>query len=242
MKIAGIQKNSFVDYPGKVAAVIFTRGCNMNCYFCHNRHLLTECEGEQYDDSEILSFLNDRKKFLDAVVISGGEPTLQPGLAEFIRKIKALGFLVKLDTNGTRPGILKELIDEGIIDYAAMDIKAPFERYEEICGTPVDIERIQESINLLMQGRIEYEFRTTVVPELTEEDIIKISGRIKGARLYILQQYRQPPLGSGPVDYRILKPPHNPLFIREMSEKTAVMVSARQTRGIYAPQTNFFPF
>jgi pyruvate formate lyase activating enzyme len=232
MKIVGIQKNSFVDYPGKVAAVIFTRGCNMDCYFCHNRHLLTEYGEDQYDSNEILRFLKDRKKFLDAVVISGGEPTLQPGLAEYIRKIKALGFLVKLDTNGTRPDVLTELINEGIIDYAAMDLKAPFERYEEICGTAVDIKSIQESVSILMLGRIEYEFRTTVVPELKEEDIIKIAERIQGARLYILQQFRQPELSGGPVDYRLLKPPHNPSFIRALSEKTAVMVSARQTRGI----------
>ncbi|NLD47312.1 MAG: anaerobic ribonucleoside-triphosphate reductase activating protein, partial [Clostridiaceae bacterium] len=155
MKIAGIQKNSFVDFPGKVSAVLFTPGCNMNCFYCHNRRLLSLNENEDVVEiDEVSQLLAKRKGFLDAVVISGGEPTLQTGLGRFLEKLKGIGYKVKLDTNGTNPQVIESLIGNNLVDYIAMDIKAPFERYSEVCCTDVDAESIRRSIKVLMEGRI----------------------------------------------------------------------------------------
>jgi len=233
MKIAGLQKNSFIDYRGKIAAVIFTPGCNMNCYYCHNRSIIcgAGCRSN-YKVEEVLDMLSRRRKFLDGVVISGGEPTLQPDLDQFIDKIKAMGYKVKLDTNGTNPLIVERLVNSGRVDYVAMDIKAPFERYEKICGVKINLRDIERSLAFLMEGRVGYEFRTTVVPDLKEEDILAIAERIKGARLYILQQFRQPASVDGIVDYRALKAPHTDSFILKLSERVKEMVQKQETRGI----------
>lgn len=197
MKIRGIVKQSLVDYPGEIAAVVFTQGCNLRCPFCHNGHLVTK-PGKIIDDyipeQEILNFLADRTSFLDALVISGGEPTLHSDLPDFIRKVKEQGYLVKLDTNGTNCAMLEYLIKNNLIDYVAMDIKAPVElkAYQNACGhiSPEDFFNIRNSINLLMNADIKTEFRTTVVPSLhTEEDIMAIAEYIKGAELYSLQQF-----------------------------------------------------
>jgi len=233
MRIAGIQKNSFVDYRGKVAAVIFTCGCNMDCFYCHNRDIICK-EGKQclYSDGEILQLLAQRGKFLDGVVISGGEPTMQPDLEEFIKEVKQLGYPVKLDTNGTSPELVERLIQKQLIDFIAMDIKAPLDKYEEICCANVDMEKIEYSIDLLMEEKVDYEFRTTVVPELLEEDITRIASRISGARLYILQQFRQPSAYRDVIDYRALKAPHSPAFIKEMTVKIGKYVRQYEARGV----------
>jgi len=232
MEIAGLQKNSFVDFPGKIAAVIFTPGCNMNCFYCHNQVLLSKSADKNLlDTKEVLGFLSGRKGFLEGVVISGGEPTLQPGLEMFICDVKKIGYSVKLDTNGTNPRILKKLIDGKLLDYVAMDIKAPPYKYDQICRTYVDINKIQESINLLMQGRVDYEFRTTFVPQLNEEDILCIAGRIKGARLYVLQQFRRQTVQAEKADMHLYVHPHGSDFIKGTAEKIKEIVERCENRG-----------
>ncbi len=189
MIIGGIVKNSFVDYPKKIACVVFTRGCNFKCWYCHNSHLLENGENK-VDEGKFFEFLKKRKGFLDGVVVSGGEPTLQLDLIEFLKKIKNLGYDVKLDTNGTKSEILKQIIDENLVDYVAMDIKAPLEDYEKIvCSKPL-IDEVKKSINLLMKSNIDYEFRTTFSPDLTVNDIEKICKNIAGAKKYCIQKYR----------------------------------------------------
>lgn len=220
MKIAGFHKNSLVDYGGKVAAVVFTPGCNFNCFYCHNRSLLSAPDDAcLYDCEQIIRFLEKRKGLLDGFVISGGEPTLQKGLMAFIADVKSLGFPVKLDTNGSSPEVIETVVEKGLADYIAMDLKAPFERYDEICGVRVDIGAIRQSINLLMRGSVEYEFRTTVVPQLGHEDILVMAKVIEGARLYALQQYRPVPDagGSRVIDLRVKRTPHKPLVLEEMA-------------------------
>lgn len=190
MKIGGIQKLSTVDYPGHPCASIFTVGCNMRCGYCHNPELVLP---EQYSATipteDILSFLQKRVGLLDAVTISGGEPTEQPDLVDFIRQVKAMGFLVKLDTNGTRPWVLQQLVDEQLIDFVAMDIKGPLSKYSQIAARPVDTEAIQQSIAIIraMPG---HEFRTTIVKgQLEPSDFEQIGAMVKGARRYALQRF-----------------------------------------------------
>jgi pyruvate formate lyase activating enzyme len=232
MKIAGLQKNSFVDYPGKIAAVVFTPGCNMNCFYCHNQVLLGEnTDKNLLDTKEVLEFLSDRRRFLEGLVISGGEPTLQDGLEEFIQDVKRMGYCVKLDTNGTNPRMLKKLIEGKLLDYVAMDIKAPPYKYDQICRVYVNMEKIRESMDLLMWGKVCYEFRTTFVPQLNEEDILCIAGRIKGARLYVLQQFRRQTVHDGKADMRLSIHPHSSDFIKGVAEKIRDMVEKCEIRG-----------
>ncbi len=190
MIIGGFQKFSLIDYPEKISAIIFTQGCNFRCPYCHNPELvLPEKYSNPIPEEEILSFLDSRKGKLDAVVITGGEPLLQKDIFDFIEKVKDMGFLVKLDTNGSMPEVLKEAIKLGV-DYIAMDVKAPLEKYREIVRAEVNEEKIKSSIEIIMHAGIEYEFRTTVVKSLlSKEDILKIGMLINGARLYVLQKF-----------------------------------------------------
>ena len=190
MKIAGFQKSSFVDFPKIMSCVVFTPGCNMRCDYCHNKHILYG-DVPKVDELTVLDYLNKRKGFLKGVVISGGEPTLQPDLESFVKTVKAMGFKVKLDTNGTNPDILKGLCKKGYIDYVAMDLKAPIDRYSELCRTEIDTEKVLESIEYLKKSGISYEFRTTYYPELQKSDIIRISTELAEDSDYYLQQYRQ---------------------------------------------------
>lgn len=169
MVIAGLQKMTLLDYPGKVACTVFLQGCNFRCPFCHNRDLL-DTAPETIDQAELFAFLNKRKGLLDAVCISGGEPTLQPNLETLIRKIKAIGYAVKLDTNGSRPDVLKHLVAHGLLDYVAMDIKNSPAQYANTIGinTP-DLNAIAESLFFLLGDTVDYELRTTVVKELHDE-------------------------------------------------------------------------
>ncbi len=196
MQYAGMIKQSLVDYPGEIVTVLFTRGCNMRCPFCHNPDLLIKPKilVKPIDIDEILEFLLQRRGFLDGVVISGGEPTLNPELPADIRRIKALGFLVKLDTNGTNPVMLEALLQEGWLDYVAMDIKAPldYKKYKNVCRqlSAESFFNIRSSVHLLKNAGIPVEFRTTVVPVLhTVEDIVEIAEYIAGSNLYTLQQF-----------------------------------------------------
>ena len=233
MKIAGIQKNSFVDYPGKIATVIFTQGCNMKCFYCHNSELICHKEAPAaIDTGEVLGMLTTRRRFIDGVVITGGEPTIQRGLLEFISDVKKLGLCVKLDTNGTNPELLAHLANNKLIDYVAMDIKAPLSRYNEICGVHINTDNIKMSVDIIMTSGIEYEFRTTFVPQLYQEDIVEISKWIKGAGRYFLQQYRRPSLKGEVVDYRLAQTPHAPDYIQRICERIEDKVPGCRTRGV----------
>ena len=192
MKICGLMKLTLLDFPEKTACTIFTGGCNFRCPFCHNASLVTRVnEQEIIPESEILSFLSKRQGLLDGVCITGGEPLLQPDIEDFIRKVKDLGFLVKLDTNGSYPDKLKQLVSKGIIDYVAMDIKSSPENYGKVIGIDnFDVTPIRESAEFLMEGHIPYEFRTTLVKELHDEnDIVKIGQWLNGADKFFLQTF-----------------------------------------------------
>ena len=178
MKIVGLQKLTLLDFPGKVACTVFLGGCNFRCPFCHNSDLLDGTAEALMDDTAFLEFLKKRTGLLDAVCVSGGEPTLQSALPRFLKSIKDLGFLVKLDTNGYRPEVLKKMVDEGLVDYVAMDIKNGPDAYGETVGlSKMELSRIEESIRFLTGGHVDYEFRTTVVKELHNESSITQMGK-----------------------------------------------------------------
>lgn len=191
MLISGIQKLTLLDFPGKTACTIFCYGCNFLCPFCHNALLVTEKAESFIDEQEIFSFLRKRRGILDGVCVTGGEPTLQKDLKTFLKRIKEMGFAVKLDTNGYKPDILKEIIDEGLCDYVAMDIKNTPEKYSLTVGREIDTDKILRSISILGEGKIPCEFRTTVVREFhTEADIIGIARLLKGDTPFFLQQFK----------------------------------------------------
>lgn len=192
MKFNGFQKLTLLDYPGKVACTLFTAGCNLRCPFCHNASLVTHIDNVvSYDEDEILDFLRKRQGILEGVCITGGEPLMQSGITEFIKKVKELGFSVKLDTNGTFPEKLTMLAESKLIDYVAMDIKNCKEKYAVTSGiTDLNIGNIEKSVEFLLSGKIPYEFRTTVVAEFhTPQDIGEIAKWIKGADKYYLQNF-----------------------------------------------------
>ena len=191
MKIHGLQKLTLLDYPGAVACTVFLGGCDLRCPFCHNAELLDPDFPPLMDEQALLAFLRKRQGLLDGVCITGGEPLLRSDLPTLLREIRALGFRVKLDTNGTRPDRLRTILDEGLADYVAMDVKNSPARYAGTVGREhFDLAPIRESVSLLLEGRTDYEFRTTVVAELHNEDDIREIGRwIAGARRYFLQPF-----------------------------------------------------
>ncbi|MDD6702888.1 MAG: anaerobic ribonucleoside-triphosphate reductase activating protein [Clostridiaceae bacterium] len=192
MRIDGLQKMTLLDFPGKVACTVFTGGCNFRCPFCHNALLVTKLpEKPDYSEDEILSFLEKRTGLLDGVAITGGEPLLNPDIADFIRKIRSMGYAVKLDTNGSFPERLKAIVGEGLVDYVAMDIKNHKEKYAETIGLKnLDLSKIEESVEFLKSGAVDYEFRTTVVEQFhTVEDIRAAAEWISGAKRYFLQNF-----------------------------------------------------
>lgn len=191
MRICGLQKLAMVDFPGKLAATVFTGGCNLRCPFCHNAPLVTHLEeAEHFSEEEVLDFLRRRQGLLDGVVLSGGEPLLHDGVGAFLRKVRDLGFAVKLDTNGTNPDMLEALAQEGLLDYAAMDIKNSPDRYAETCGGVDLLGPVKRSAALLMAGAVDYEFRTTVCAPLhTPEEMAGIGRWLKGAKRYFLQPF-----------------------------------------------------
>ena len=191
MKIAGIQKFSLIDFPEKLSAVLFVQGCNFRCGYCHNRELvLPEYFSSTIPEEDIFKFLQSRTGKLQGVVITGGEPTIFADLIPFIKKIKSLGFSVKLDTNGSNPEVLKEILENNLVDYIAMDIKAPIGRYKEIIGVEVDTEKIFKSVELIRNSDIDYEFRTTLIKGFHSlKDILQICQIIKGNKKYVLQNF-----------------------------------------------------
>jgi pyruvate formate lyase activating enzyme len=190
MKIGGFQETSLLDYPGKISSIIWTVGCNFHCPFCYNPQLVNE-KSEIISEEKILSFLKNRIGKIDALSISGGEPLIQKDINIFIEKVKKLGLLVKIDTNGAFPEKLKELIDENLIDYIAMDVKAPPVKYNVLSGVKVDLSKINESIEIIKNSSLDYEFKTTIIPTfLDKTDIIKIAEWLKGAKKYCIQQFK----------------------------------------------------
>ena len=194
MNIGGLLKNSMIDYPGKLSCGIFLSGCNFDCPYCHNPDLVKDCSkrSAEFDPAMIYRFIENRKGFLDGVVISGGEPTLQEDIFELCRHIKDMGFPVKLDTNGSRPRVIKRLIDEGLVDYIAMDLKTDPRSYTTYIKANCNTSAILSSIDIIMDSAIAYEFRTTCVkPIVTPTVIENISHLIKGARVYALQRFHE---------------------------------------------------
>jgi len=192
MNLGGLQKLTLIDYPGKIAATVFTAGCNFCCPFCHNPELVDPQKIKKQprvSETDFFDFLAARQGMLEGVCIGGGEPTLQPDLPEFVKKIKGIGYLVKLDTNGSNPGMLEQLLNEKLVDYVAMDIKAPLEKYKKVVGGDVSLEQIQRSVELTCLFP-DYEFRTTVLPRLhTRKDLLSIGRWLEGSKKYFLQQF-----------------------------------------------------
>ncbi len=192
MEIKGLQKMSLIDYPGRMSAVVFLGGCNFRCPYCHNPELVEgAAKLPTIGEKRVFSFLETRKKWLDGVVVTGGEPCLNPGLPDFVKKIKGMGFLVKLDTNGSNPGMLGQLVKAGLLDFISMDIKAPLGKYREVVGTDVNRDDIQKSVDIVRSSGLEYEFRTTVVPGLVGgRDMLEIGKWLEGSEKYCIQQFR----------------------------------------------------
>ncbi|MDO4543716.1 MAG: anaerobic ribonucleoside-triphosphate reductase activating protein [Clostridia bacterium] len=223
MLIAGFQKLSMVDYPKKPCTVIFTPYCNFNCTYCHNAHILKQGT-PLIDEGYVFDYLKKRQGLIEAVVISGGEPTLQQNLTEFIREVKAMGYLVKLDTNGTKPELIKKLITEKLIDYVAMDLKAPADRYDAVTQVRCDMDAIRRSIFYLKNLNLPHEFRTTFAPELSKEDVLSAVEMIDGAEKFYLQQYRIRD-NSDPA-------PHLPSYVLETAEAVRAKIGVCEVRGL----------
>lgn len=233
MVIAGLERCSFVDWPGHIAAVVFAPGCNLDCYYCQNRDLLRmPSDAPGLAHSAFLEWLESRQGLLDGVVFTGGEPMLHLGLPDLIDAVRARGYLVKLDTNGTRPHMLRSLLTSGCLDYVAMDVKAPRAKYDEVCGRSVLQADIDASIEAVMASGTPYEFRTTVLPVFDVDDIVSIASRIRGARHYALQQYR--PYASysdGSPDLRAARRPHDRATLAAMAHAAARHVVRCEVRG-----------
>ena len=230
MYINGFQKLTILDYPGKVACIVFTPGCNFRCPFCHNAALVTHIDKDTYiDEEEVLAYLKKRQGILDGVVITGGEPLLQDGIEEFIGKIKDLGYSIKLDTNGSFPEKLISLVEKGLVDYVAMDIKNSKAKYMTTIGVNnIDMSAIEKSVEFLLQNKVDYEFRTTIVDKFhTVQDIQDIVVWIKGAHKYFLQNF----VDSGDL----IEAGLNPVTLdtlREMKEKATETLPCVELRGI----------
>lgn len=230
MYINGFQKLTILDYPGKVACIVFTPGCNFRCPFCHNAALVTHIDKDTYiDEEEVLSYLKKRQGILDGVVITGGEPLLQDDIEEFIGKIKDLGYAIKLDTNGSFPEKLISLVEKGLVDYVAMDIKNSKAKYMATIGVNnIDMASIEKSVDFLLQNKVDYEFRTTIVDGFhTVDDIQDIVVWIKGAHKYFLQNF----VDSGDLIETGLSPVSVDM-LKEMKKKATEFVPCVEIRGI----------
>jgi pyruvate formate lyase activating enzyme len=217
MKIAGIVKNSCVDYPGLIACVLFTPRCNYDCFYCHNRALVDNLP-ELLAEEDVLAFLRKRAGMVDAVVVTGGEPTLQKDLAVFLSKAKALGYRVKLDTNGSDPDAVRGLLNAGLCDYFAIDYKAPFRRYPELCGRGADAGKTLDTIDALLAAGVDFEVRTTVIPQLSEQDLITMANELPKLPRYVLNRYRKPESYKPEDEARVSATPYTSLEVKAMAE------------------------
>ena len=228
MIIGGLEKMTLIDYPGQLAAIVFTKGCNFRCHFCYNPLLVwpdRETDEKKYEktyspisEDEFFLFLENRKGRLDGIVITGGEPTLHHDLPEFIKKIRALGYKIKLDTNGTNPEALADLLKEKLLDYIAMDLKAPYDKYENVTGVKINCQNLEKSVKIIIESGLPHEFRTTVVPGLLElADFDKMGKIISGADAWYLQKFKS---DTELVDRNLEK--HAPFSDKEMEEMASV--------------------
>lgn len=231
MLLGGLQKLSLIDYPGKISCTVFLIGCNFRCPWCYSSELvLPEKIRKQPKISEksFFQFLKKRKDLLEGVCICGGEPTINKDLPMFIKKIKKMGFLVKLDTNGSNPEMLEKLINDNLIDYVAMDIKVPKEKYTNSVGVKINVQKIQKSIDILKNGKIDYEFRSTILPKVhTKKDIIDMAKWVQGAKAYYLQQFR--PEKTLDPEYEKYKP-YSEKEINEIKETISPFFKTCQVR------------
>ena len=235
-QIKGFIQNSLLDWPGKIASILFLPGCNFRCPFCHAAHLVVrpnELESVPFDS--IRSFLKQRQEWIDGVIVSGGEPTISDGLFELVETVRKLGFPVKLDTNGSRPEVLENLVGRGLVQAVSMDVKAPLdERYSELAGVTVDLSAIRRSIDFLLSGAVaEYEFRTTVPPGLLDEEaILNIARTLSGAQNYVLQNFEP----SDCLDRKLMElKPLPDEELKTWAEKAAVHVCRCWVRGFEEP-------
>jgi pyruvate formate lyase activating enzyme len=213
MKIGALQKVSLIDYPGEICAIVFTQGCNFRCPYCHNPELVNpEMYAECLTEEAIFSFLAKRKGKIDAVAITGGEPTIQHDLMDFVKRVRKTGYSIKVDTNGSHPEVIEQLISMKLLDYIAMDIKSPADKFKNLTKSDISYQKITQTIELIMKSGIPYEFRTTVLKRLLDEnDIENIAHSIRNARLYILQQF----IPSKVLDRRLM---HYESYSREELE------------------------
>ena len=226
MLIKGLQKTSLIDFPPYLASVIFTGGCSFRCGFCHNPDLVLHFDKlKTISEEEVFEYLEEKKNWIDGVVITGGEPTLQKDLVEFMSRIKSMGLLLKLDTNGSNPDMLKEIIDKKIVDYIAMDVKTRLEDYEKVVGVKVDVDKIKRSILLIRDSGIDYEFRTTVIPGIIgKEEVASIGELLKGSKKYVLQNFRN---SAGLIDEKFKE--INPYSEKELEELKNVVADKFET-------------
>jgi pyruvate formate lyase activating enzyme len=230
MILGGFQKTTLIDYPGKIATTVFTVGCNFRCPFCHNPELILGSRLPEFDKMEkvFLAFLKTRQDKLDGVCITGGEPTIQPDIIDFVKKIKKMGFAVKLDTNGMRPDVLKKLLDLKLLDFVAMDIKNCQKNYAKTVGGKVDLERIKLSVEMIRHCGLPYEFRTTVVPGIhTEKDFLAIANWLQGSERYFLQEYREGKILDEKLKKKTRGQKMNLEKIRKNIEKSFVLTGIR---------------
>lgn len=201
MIFGGIQKTSVIDYPSKISCILFVQGCNFRCPYCHNPQLVGPGQPQSpVFEQEVFAFLSERKTWIDGVVITGGEPTLQDDLFDFCKRIKDLGFSVKIDTNGSRPEVVQDLVSSRLVDYIAMDMKTDPDRYVPVIAEAVDPDRIRESARSILASGLDHEFRTTCIKSIVDADAVRAIGKIiKGARRYVLQQVQY-------IDGHVLNP------------------------------------
>ena len=217
MKIAGIQKSSMVDYPGMVSIAVFTPYCNYDCFYCHNREIL---DGSiTIDTDEVIEFAKKRAGIINGFVISGGEPTLQKDLAEFIALIRSFGYSIKLDTNGSNPDTVKELIEKKLIDYIAVDLKAPFDRYPEVGEGVADGQMVKNTIKYIVQSGIPYEIRTTMIPQLTADEMLKTLAELPKLSRYAIQQYVKPLTLRERDRFKANLKPHSEGYLKDYAKK-----------------------
>lgn len=229
--IKGFQKLSLIEYPGKIVAIVFVGNCNFRCPFCYNIDLVLNYKRmPTIPEKDIIDFMSKRKGLLDGVSITGGESTIYPDLPKFAKKIKDMGFLVMIETNGSNPKMIKKMINEKLVDYIAMDIKAPLEKYDEAAGVKVNKKNIQESIEIISSSGIDYEFKTTVVPKLfNKKDALAIGKWLKGSKMLFLQQFR--PDKTLDESYQKIKP-YPPEKLKKFAEVMKPFFESVKVRGI----------